>query len=86
MATSLHGEIRQWIQRYLDGEVTLDDFEDWFWPETWHIDRNADPTGAYLADAVSYQLGEFAGGETDEAGLKELLAWRLSREAPASGQ
>jgi hypothetical protein len=78
--SSLAGEIRAWLARYLANEITLDDFEDWFMPATWHVDTTADPAAAELADAVSWHLGEFAGGETNEAQLRAaLLPWSAPR-------
>ncbi len=38
MSYSLDYIIREQLAKYLVGEVSLREFEDWFFPETWDVD------------------------------------------------
>lgn len=67
-------EIYAWIARYLRGAATLDEFEDWFIPETWHVERSGNVPAAELADPIRIALADIAGDEMTEDEFKALLA------------
>ena len=66
-------EIYAWVARYLRGAATLDEFEDWFVPETWHVERSGNVPAIELADAIRTPLADATSGEIDEAEFRTLL-------------
>ena len=73
MYSSLELEIRDWLARYLSGEITLSEFRDWFIPATWDVESSGD----FGAENFSYDLellfSEFRSGHRTEQELKTLL-------------
>lgn len=57
MATAL--EIRQQLTRLLAGEVSLDEFQDWFVPCTWNIHLTGDTEARELAYEIKGVLAEY---------------------------
>jgi hypothetical protein len=75
-------EIYAWIARYLRGAATVEEFEDWFVPATWDVDRSGNSAAREIADAVSGALVELSAGEIDDAHFKsELEALASKRTA-----
>lgn len=66
-------EIYAWIARYLEGKATLDEFEDWFVPETWQVERSGNIPAIEVATPVRVALAELSAGELDENGFRTLL-------------
>ncbi len=49
-------EIREQLTKLLDGQLSLDDFEDWFLPYSWNIHKQGNPAAQRLAYAIEHQL------------------------------
>jgi hypothetical protein len=67
-------QIRQWLARFLHGEVSLDQFEDWFVQRSWNMHRDSDDASQKLASAIELRLAEYSSGHlSDEQLHNELL-------------
>ena len=63
-------EVRERLAQYLDGKITLEEFEAWFLSETWDTEQDGD---ARLISSVRHRLGEFSSGDWTEGELRVLL-------------
>ena len=73
MTHSLEFNIHEKLAEYLAGEISLHEFEDWFFPETWDIDQMDNPTLANLVYGIRLSLAEFSNGDWTEAELRSIL-------------
>jgi hypothetical protein len=73
MSHSLDFNIHERLIDYLAGEITLRDFEDWFFPETWDVDQKRDLALVGLVYAIKLSLAEFSNGDWTEDELRGLL-------------
>jgi len=79
MLHSLDYKIREQLADYMMGKLSLREFEDWFFPETWDIDEieNTDnQTSTNLANLVygiKLRLAEFSHGDWTEVELRSML-------------
>lgn len=65
-------QIREWIARYLQGEVSLRELEEWLIPATWDI--SADDASAWiLTHTIQLVLAERARGHLDDLDLRARL-------------
>ncbi len=71
---SLTREIEEQLERYLQGERTLSDFEAWLVPETWDLSPQADRPAHELATAITLRIAEFTSGDWSEEELRAALA------------
>lgn len=73
----LKQQIYQHIQSYLDGEITVAAFEEWFIPATWHVGPSGHPErDAELGPVVSYVtsiLADFKDHEISERDFRQHL-------------
>jgi hypothetical protein len=60
MQHSLEFEIRDRLAAYLAGETSLHDFEDWFFPKTWDVDKLDDPALLDLVYQIKLDWAEFS--------------------------
>jgi hypothetical protein len=67
-------EIHAWLRHYLRGAATLDDFEDWFAPATWHVERSGNVQAIELADEIRLALVDVSAGEMTEDEFRALAA------------
>jgi hypothetical protein len=71
-------DIRQHLARYLAGDISLHEFDDWFARATWDSDEQgsgpAQEDARALAHTIEGRLGEFTDGHWTEDELKGLLA------------
>lgn len=81
-------EIRAALSRYLAGSMSLEEFEDWFIPATWDIERSG-IGGAQLAAEVRSALFRVSTGEATEADFHALarekvneVVWNLDTTRP----
>lgn len=72
MWSSLDLTIREWLARYLAGENSLRQFQEWFVPATW---RGVFTSAAALdlAHEVELRLAEYTNGHWTERELRSLL-------------
>lgn len=66
----MHIEIREWLSKYIRGEVMLREFQEWFVPVTWEIN---DEDALELTKEIELLLAEFTNGHRTEAECKVLL-------------
>jgi hypothetical protein len=67
-------EIRENVGRLLFGDISLEQFEDWFVPATWDAHKAGDPEAESLADDIEMNLSEYTGGQLSEEQLRARLA------------
>lgn len=65
-------EIRTWLLRYLVGDVTREELEDWLAPASWDLDE-VDPRAAEFAYSVQLLLAERSAGHLDEGEMTAHL-------------
>lgn len=73
-------EIREWLERYVKSQVSLEEFEDWFLPATWD-DSKTDGRVRQLAAEVRLYLAEVDRGDRSEEQLRRALAELVTRSA-----
>jgi len=57
------------LQKYIFGETSLNEFQDWFVPFTWSPPKAV----SELSETIDHQIAEFTAGVTSEIELKEIL-------------
>jgi hypothetical protein len=68
-------EILRHVRRYITGEISRREFEDWFVPATWNLSAsNTDPSTVALSEQIYLALAEADNGHLDEAELIDRLA------------
>jgi len=85
MSHSLDFNIREQLADYLAGKISLRQFEDWFFPETWNIDDTDDQALANLAYGIKLRLAEFSHGDWTESELRSMLRSILEKHAIVVG-
>jgi hypothetical protein len=78
-------QIRSRLVEWLDGKISLADFEDWFVPETWNIHKANDQEADRLVDDIELSLSEYSGGYLTLAQLKAHLR-KLVPAAPFAAE
>lgn len=73
MANQLDIELRTWVQRFVDDEISMAELSDWFASATWGIDDSE------LVNDVSLVLAEHSSGDLDEAGVRSALTGMVGR-------
>jgi hypothetical protein len=73
MSYSPDFNIREQLARYLAKEISLREFEDWFFPETWDVDQLGDLALMNLVYGIKLRLAEFSHGDWTENELRSLL-------------
>ena len=71
--TPITRAISQELTAYLDGEQTLGEFSEWFYPETWNIHQWASEKVQEVVYAIKLLLAEYSGGVWSEEQLREKL-------------
>lgn len=59
---------------YVHGDISRQEFEGWFIPATWHIDRLGDEATSRLVKRIKLRLAEYLNGDWTERELREQLA------------
>lgn len=73
MSYSLAFNIHEQLAKYLADEISLNDFEDWFFPETWDIDQTNDVNLLNLVYSVKLRLAEFSNQDWTKDEFRSLL-------------
>jgi hypothetical protein len=73
MSYSLDFNIREQLASYLAKEISLREFEDWFFPETWDVDQLGDLALLNLVYGIKLRLAEFSHGDWTDKELRSLL-------------
>jgi hypothetical protein len=74
MTSGIDLEIRASLVRYLNGDISLAEFEDWFVPVAWSIERTGNRDAIELAAEIELRLAEFSNGHWTEPELRSKLA------------
>jgi len=73
MESQSESEIREQLARYLAGQSTLNEFQDWFVPRSWNFHKNADPSLQRLVSSVELAIAEFTNGDWSSQELRGIL-------------
>jgi hypothetical protein len=73
-------QIRKQLAKFLDGQISLDMFEDWFVQNTWNIHLSGSVSAESLTFAVEESLSEYSSGHIDDKILRGELSQILSAE------
>lgn len=73
MTDTLDFNIRQQLADYLAGKISLRQFEDWFFAETWDSDEAENQILANFVYSIKLRLAEFSHGDWTEAELRSML-------------
>jgi hypothetical protein len=73
MAQSLDRQIREHLVRYLSGELSLRDFNRWFMPATWNVDRAGNDDAERLVGDIGLALAELQAGHATEEHVRALF-------------
>ncbi len=73
MNPSIHYEIRDKLGSYLLGEISLEDFKDWFVPVLWNIEYSNNQDAMNIAYEMELRLAEYSNDYWSEDELKALL-------------
>jgi hypothetical protein len=63
MASEIEKRLRNQVSAYLAGSIALHQFEDWFMPILWDIERYGDPSAEQLAGEIQILLSEYSRGD-----------------------
>jgi hypothetical protein len=66
-------QIRKQLARFLQGQINLDSFEDWFVQNTWNIHLSGSVAAENLTFAVEESLSEFSSRHITESELRKEL-------------
>lgn len=66
-------QIRLKLSDWIEGRISLTEFEDWFVPATWNIHQDNDAEAEGLTDLIELSLSEYSGGYLTVHELKERL-------------
>jgi len=69
----LENKIRDKLASYLLGEVSLEDFKDWFVPASWNVDHSNNRAAINMVYEIELRLAEYSNGYWSEDELKQLL-------------
>lgn len=78
MPHPLEFEIREHLSSYIAGEISLREFEDWFFPKTWEVDKLDDLALLDLVYQMKLDWAEFSNGDWSEVDLRRM--WRSLAE------
>lgn len=78
MNTTLDPMIRQELYRYLVGEITLAEFEDWFVPTVWQHYGHADQPASELVGTIELALAEYTSSHATQEDLRHDLQRALN--------
>jgi hypothetical protein len=73
MAQGIELAIQQHLLQYLNGEIQLHEFEDWFVPVLWSIDTESE-SAREMAGEIHILISEFSRGDRTLGALREGLA------------
>lgn len=74
MTSGVDLKIRSSLVRYLNRDISLAEFQDWFVPVAWGIERTGNRVAIDLAGEIELRLAEFSNGHWTEPELRSKLA------------
>src|SRR5262245_17500256 len=75
----LSQEILDRVRSYVEGHITLDDFEVWFVPATLAVHQSDAQAAQELAGTINLWLSEFSNGDRTESEMHDLFNELLPR-------
>ena len=66
-------EIRRKLLLFLENEVSLDEFEDWFVVGSWNAHREGDPAALRMISAIELMLAEHSSGHLSDTQLRKNM-------------
>jgi hypothetical protein len=73
-------QIKEQLARFLDNQISLDEFEDWFVQNTWNIHLSGSVSAESLTFAVEESLSEYSSQHIGEPILRQELSLILGAE------
>jgi hypothetical protein len=73
-------QIRNQIRRLLSNEVSLREFQKWYVPATWDIDRSNEASSKDIASEIDLKLAEYTSGHLAEPELRHDLSKILENQ------
>jgi hypothetical protein len=73
-------QIKEWLSKFLDGQISFDAFEDWFVQNTWNIHLSGSVAAESLTFAVEESLSEYSSQHISDQILREELSQILGAE------
>ena len=73
MTVGIDLEIREWLGRYLNRDISLHDFQAWFVPVLWNIEQTHNAKAIELAGEVELRLAEYTNDHWTEDELRSKL-------------
>ncbi|MBI4507981.1 MAG: hypothetical protein HY691_20840 [Chloroflexi bacterium] len=86
MPPPLDVQIRAYVARYLSGDLTLRELQEWLAPVSWNIHRAGNQTAMDLAYDIELSLAEYTNGDWTEDELKDLLRPLVEFRPVSAGQ
>lgn len=74
MVSETQDEIQKNLARYLQGEIALHEFEDWFTPVLWNLADSEDDPAREIAGSVHILISEFSDGTLELEAFRERLS------------
>lgn len=84
MPASLDSQIRPRLAHSLMGDATLRQFDEWFVPATWDVDKAGDQPTIDLTYEIILPLAEFSNGDCTDPQLKGLRRPLVAVPVPAA--
>jgi len=75
-------QIRLHLNAWINGKISLSEFEDWFVPETWDVHKSGDKKAEDLVDEIELNLSEYSGGYLSKEQLLEAMKSLLPKPFP----
>jgi hypothetical protein len=69
----LYLAIRECLAAYVEGKISLHEFENWFFRKTWDVDKEGDPALIDLVYQIKLNWAEFSNGDWTEVELRDML-------------
>ena len=66
-------EIHEHLSSYLANKISLHEFEDWFFPKTWDLDKLDEPALLDLVYQVKLNWAEYSDGDLSEKEFRSML-------------
>lgn len=73
MQSQLESQTQDMARRYVAGEISLTQFQDWFVPISWDIETTGDHSAIHLAHQIDGLLAEASSANWVERDLREEL-------------
>ena len=70
----LYLAIREHLAAYVEGKISLHEFENWFFRKTWDVDKAGDPALIDLVYQIKLNWAEFSNGDWTEVELRDMLS------------